>query len=155
MYDISQFKRDFNMNFKINLLAFSILLMFTNLSFSQSTLLDDFEDLSNWQKIVSDGVSMHLSIVDGYKGKCIKLDYEFKGSGYCGIQKNISLNLPQNYKFSYYLKANSPNNNLEFKLTDSTGDNVWWLNQRNLEFPTQWQRDVSQKKRYHFCMGAN
>ena len=140
---------------KFKLFLISVLFQFLLLSntFSQSLQIDNFENFNDWQKVISDGVSMHLSIVDGYKGKCLKVDYEFNGSGYCGIQKNISLELPKDYKFNYYLKANSPNNNLEFKLTDSTGENVWWLNQHNFEFPNQWQKMVVRRRDIAFAWG--
>ncbi len=135
---------------------FLIIVLFFLLSantFSQSYSIDNFEDLNNWQKVVSDGVIMKISLADGYKGKCIKIDYEFKGAGYCGIQKNILIDLPKNYTFNYYLKANSQNNNLEFKLSDSTGDNVWWLKQFNFEFPTQWQKTIIRKRDIKFAWG--
>ncbi|MEO8398311.1 MAG: discoidin domain-containing protein, partial [Ignavibacteriaceae bacterium] len=138
-------------NKSIILIFFS--LSFINLNYSQSKLVDDFENIGNWNKVVSDGVTMELSLVDGFKGKCLRIDYEFKGSGYCGIQKDFVLHLPNDYKFSYYIKANSPKNNLELKLIDSTGDNVWWLNQPGFEFPNQWQKMVVKKRDINFAWG--
>ncbi len=141
------------MNFKICLSAILLVISSSNFSFSQSHLIGEFENIDDWQRVVSDGVTMDLSFVDGYIGKCIKIDYEFKGSGYCGIQKNISLPLPDDYKFTYYLKGNSPNNNLEFKLADASGDNVWWLNKHDFEFPNQWQKMVVKKRDITFAWG--
>ncbi len=132
---------------------FALVLLSSQVLFAQSLQIDNCEDLSHWQKVVSDGAAMQLSLIDGYKGKCIKIDYEFKGAGYCGIQKNISLDLPNNYMFNYYLKANSPDNNLEFKLSDSTGDNVWWLKQYDYEFPSQWEKEIVRKRDIKFAWG--
>jgi hypothetical protein len=44
-------------------------------------------------------------------------------------------------------------NNLEFKLVDSTGDNVWWRNQRNFEFPDRWKRVAIRKRQIEFAWG--
>ena len=82
-----------------------------------------------------------MSITEGYKGKGIKFDYNFtKGTGYGGIQKLIPLDFPENFQFTFYVKAESPANNFEFKFIDSTGQNVWWVNNRNLNFQRSGQK---------------
>jgi len=43
---------------------------------------------------------------------------------------------PANYEITFRLRAQAPVNNLELKLIDATGDNVWWLNRRDFTFPT-------------------
>ncbi len=117
-------------------------------NFGNKILLDSFEDLSKWEKIASDGVDIEIYSDSGASNKCVRIDFNFKlGSGYCGIRKRIDLNLPDNYQFTFYVKGNAPSNNLEFKLIDSTGENVWWLNQRNFEFPSHW-KEISIKKRH-------
>ncbi|MCL4551278.1 MAG: hypothetical protein M1495_22220 [Bacteroidetes bacterium] len=93
---------------------------------AQPKQLDDFSSPSGWKSFASDGVTIKTSIVEGFKGKAIKLEYNFtKGSGYGGIQKVLPISLPANYQFTFYVKAESPNNNLEFKLLDKSGENVW------------------------------
>ena len=115
-----------------------IFLTGTSQSYSQ-TLLDNFEMINNWKIYKSDGAEAAISSDKGYDGNAIKFDYNFtKGTGYAGIQKIIPMNLPENYQFTFYIKAESPANNLEFKLLDSTGQNVWWVIKRNFTFPTEW-----------------
>lgn len=110
--------------------------------FGQSNLLDEFKATDGWKIYKSDGVEIKISTSDGYKGKCIRVDYNFtKGSGYGGIQKVIPIEFPENYQFTFYLKAKSSNNNLEFKLIDASGENVWWMNNRNYEFRVEWRKD--------------
>lgn len=107
--------------------------------FGQSNPLDEFKTTDGWKTYKSDGVEIKTSTSDGYKGKCIRVDYNFtKGPGYGGIQKVIPIEFPENYQFTFYLKAKSPNNNLEFKLIDASGENVWWMNNCNYEFPVEW-----------------
>ncbi len=122
--------------------------------FSQQILLDDFESTEGWKIYKSDGVDASISLTEGLYGKSIKFDFDFtKGSGYGGIQKLIPLDLPENYKFTFFLKAESPNNNLEFKLLDKSGDNVWWVNNRNYEFPNEWIKITVKKKHIDFAWG--
>ncbi len=123
--------------------------------FAQSINIDKCDDLSNWQKVTSDGVSMHLSLVPGINGKAIKIDYQFTGSGYCGIVKNISLSLDSNYKFIFFVKGTPPKNNLEFKLDDSTGDNVWWHIDRGYDFPVKWTKRTLRKRDISFAWGPS
>ena len=50
------------------------------------------------------------------------------------------IDLPENFEFTFYLKAESPSNNFEIKFLDSTGQNVWWVNNRNYDFPKEWKK---------------
>lgn len=117
-------------------------------------LLDNFESMYDWKVYKSDGVETKVSTDEGHSGKAIRFDYNFtKGTGYGGIQKIIPLNLPENYQFTFYLKAESPANNLEFKLLDSTGQNVWWVNNRNYTFPGEWTKIKIKKRNISFAWG--
>ncbi|HZW39400.1 MAG TPA: hypothetical protein VFF33_08890 [Ignavibacteriaceae bacterium] len=123
-------------------------------SFAQEKVLDDFESIDNWKIYKAEGVDVKVSSVKGFNGNAIKLDYNFvKGAGYGGIQKIIHLNLPENYQFSFWIKAESPDNNLEFKLIDKSGDNVWWINNRNYSFPKAWKKVVIKKRKINFAWG--
>ena len=119
----------------------------------QPKLLDGFENINDWNIHKSDGVSISLKQVQGYNNKAIAIDYSFSSGGYCGINKVFSLELPDNYEFTFMVKAESPNNNLEFKLIDSSGDNVWWLNQRNFEFSKNWKKVIIKKRNISYAWG--
>lgn len=140
------------MNRIITFSIFIFMMTFVSPS-AQTKLIDNFNSPNTWKKVVSDGAKMELSIAPGVDGKAFKLDYEFKGAGYCGIVKDIPISLPDNYKFTFYLKANSPKNNLEFKLDDSTGDNVWWHVNRSYEFPVNWKLHTIRKRDLSFAWG--
>ena len=136
-------------------LGFTLALMWTpRLLRSQAKLLDDFENPNGWKAIASDGVRITTSLVPGRNGQCLKIDFDFvAGAGYCGIQKQLPMALPENFQFSYYLRGDAPVNNLEFKLVDASGDNVWWLNQRNFEFPSEWAKIAIKKRHIAFAWG--
>ncbi|HEY4954401.1 MAG TPA: hypothetical protein VII02_05905, partial [Gemmatimonadaceae bacterium] len=104
------------------------------------TLLDGFESIDGWKTTPSDGVSLSLAQDPGARGRAIRLDFDFHGhGGYAVIHKELPISLPTNYEFSFAVRGNGPTNNLEFKLIDATGDNVWWSNQRDFVFPHDWQ----------------
>ena len=117
-------------------------------------LLDSFDTTAGWKIIASDAVSINTDNADGYEGRGIRFDYEFTaGTGYCGIQKQFPMLLPENYEFSFYIRADVKVNNLEFKILDSSGDNVWWYVFRNYEFPREWRKITIKKRDIQFAWG--
>lgn len=106
---------------------------------SKPRVLDAFESTSTWQVVTSDQVSGSLRLVDGAQGKAVCLDYDFNGvSGYAGLQRELPIDYPGNYAFSFRLRGDSPANDLQFKLVDDSGDNVWWVNKPRYDFPKDW-----------------
>ncbi|MFC3815582.1 discoidin domain-containing protein [Lysobacter sp. GCM10012299] len=110
--------------------------------------LDGFESAKSWTVVTSDQVSGTLRSVAGPHGKALCLDYDFNGvSGYAGITRELPLDYPDNYAFSFQLRGDSPANDLQFKLVDDSGDNVWWVNRPRYAFPAQWTQ-VQYKRRH-------
>ncbi len=111
-------------------------------------ILDQFSDASQWRVVASNQVSGALREVDGTQGRALCLDYDFNGvSGYVGIQSDLALEYPANYAFTFKLRGDSPRNDLQFKLIDSSGDNVWWVNRPKYDYPRDWTT-VRYKKRH-------
>jgi hypothetical protein len=110
--------------------------------------LDAFDDASAWRVVTSNQVSATLRKVEGAQGDALCLDYDFNGvSGYAGIQRDLTIDYPENYAFSFQLRGDSPANDLQMKFIDASGDNVWWVNRPKYEFPKQWA-EVRYKKRH-------
>ena len=143
------------MKFKKKSFLFFLLLIFLNqINFTQQVTLDDFETISGWKDFKADAVDINISQDEGLSGNCIKFTYDFtKGTGYGGIQKFFPLDLPENFEFTFYLKSESPSNNFEIKFLDSTGQNVWWVNNRNYDFPKDWKKIKIKKRHIHFVWG--
>ncbi len=115
---------------------------------AQARVLDDFEDPSAWRVVTSNQVSGALRAVDGVDGRALCLDYDYNGvSGYVGIQRDLSLAYPDNYRFGFQLRGDSPANDLQFKVIDASGDNVWWVNRPKYEYPREWT-PVRYRKRH-------
>ncbi len=121
---------------------------------AQPDQTDLLQSVSEIKVITSDGVEMTKSSVAGRQGKALRLDFNFKsGAGYGGIRLPLPLELPENFRFTFLLKASSGKQNLEFKLIDASGDNVWWFNQRNYEFSEEWQKIIIKKRDIEFAWG--
>lgn len=121
---------------------------------AQMRMLDAFNSKEGWSFIRSDGVELGLASDQGIDGACIRFDCHLTtGTGYGGIQKLFPVDLPDNYEFTFYLKAESPTNNLEIKFIDSTGNNVWWVINRNYDFPREWKKIRIKKRHISFAWG--
>ena len=117
-------------------------------------VLDDFESTSAWQAIPASGVEMKLSTEPGPHGRALRLDFKFtKGGGYAVLHRAVDLLLPANYAFTFQMRGACRPNNLEFKLADSTGENVWWCNRRDVTFPAAWTRQTIKQRQISFAWG--
>jgi hypothetical protein len=117
-------------------------------------VLDTFESTSGWSATPSDGVTLVLKADRGHQGQAMRLDFDFHGhGGYAVAHKAFPLDLPENFAITFWIRGEAPVNNLEFKLIDSSGANVWWLNQRNVVFPTEWKKVVIRRRQIEFAWG--
>jgi hypothetical protein len=130
------------------------LLLGSDPSAAQVITLDDFEDLSGWQTITSEGAHLEIAQDTGHAGKAMRLDFDFKnhGIGFVVVRKAFSVALPDNYEFRFYLRAEAPQNDLQFKLVDAAG-NVWWVNRHRYDFSKKWQPIVIKKRHLQFAWG--
>lgn len=95
-------------------------------------VLDDLRDISAWQAGASDDVGARLR--QEPDGLC--LDFDFGGvSGYAVLRRQLALELPRNYVFHARLKGSGPANDLQFKLLDASGENVWWATRPAFALP--------------------
>ena len=131
-----------------------LLFLFCSITVYSQTIIDAFESTKDWKVYKSDGVETLVNLDEGHSGKSVRFDYNFtKGTGYGGIQKIFPIDLPENYQFTFWLKAESPANNLEFKILDSTGQSVWWKIERNYTFPTEWVKIKIKKRHIVYAWG--
>ena len=112
-------------------------------------IIDGFDDPSTWKVVTSNQVTASLQVVPGADGgKALCLDYDYHGvSGYAGVQRMVDIDYPDNYRFDFQMRGNSPANDLQFKLSDPSGDNVWWVNRPSYDFPRSWTQ-VTYRKRH-------
>jgi hypothetical protein len=123
---------------------------------SGAQFADDFDALAAWTVVTSDGVEATISPAEGPHGQCLRLDFDFqRGTGFCVVRRSVDLELPKNYCFTFEICGEAPANNLEFKLVDSSGENVWWVNRRNFVFPREWQTLRQKARHFRFAWGPS
>jgi hypothetical protein len=119
-------------------------------------VLDDFETLDRWSALPAEGVALKLSADQGRPGdgRAMRMDFDFQGrGGYAIARRRLDLALPENYEFSFWIRGDARPNTLEFKLADSSGDNVWWYTRPSFEFPHEWQRVTIKRRHIRFAWG--
>lgn len=117
-------------------------------------VLDAFEDISPWRATGSDGVQARIVQSAGQNGRVLRLEYDFnRGAGYAVARRTLPLRFPENYEISFLVRGAGLENNLELKLTDASGENVWWSVRRNFAPQSGWQRIVVRKRHIEFAWG--
>ncbi len=135
------------------LFAFCILHFAFSNCVSASTL-DSFDSIAAWKAAPAQGVEMHLSKEAGRHGAALRIDFDFHGhGGYAIARREVPVELPPNFEFSFSLRGDAPRNTLEFKLIDPTGQNVWWHTKREFDFPREWKRIVIRRSQIAFAWG--
>ncbi|HST07754.1 MAG TPA: hypothetical protein VLJ83_06250, partial [Gemmatimonadaceae bacterium] len=119
---------------------------------ASTIVLDAFDSVSQWTTAPAEGVevTVHRDSSVGHP-TAMRIDFDFHGhGGYAVIHRAFNFALPPNYEFSFDLRGEAPTNTLEFKLVDSTGDNVWWSNNPNFVFPKDWTTITRKKRQISF-----
>ena len=117
-------------------------------------VLDSFDDVSAWRASGSDGVTAAIETVPGRDGRALRLAFDLGGtSGYAVARRDLPLVLPDDFELSFDLRGEVPVNNLEIKLVDASGDNVWWFHRRNYGFPASWRHVVIKRRQIEFAWG--
>ncbi len=120
----------------------------------QAGLRDDFESLEGWSAHPAEGVELRIGQDAGFQGRAMRLDFDFHGgAGYAIARRRLPVKLPYDYEFSFRIRAEAPVNNLEFKLLDPGGENVWWVNRRSFDFPREWRTVRVRKRHLEFAWG--
>ena len=92
-------------------------------------VLDDFRTTTAWRASASDQVRAALRVDAGDGSLC--LDYDFGGvSGYAVMQRELPVDWPQHFELRLRFKGSGAVNDLQMKLVDASGDNVWWINRQ-------------------------
>ena len=112
-------------------------------------------DPAAWEAVPADGVEMRLSAAPGPGGApALRLDYDFHGhSGWAAARRRIDLELPPHYEIRFQLRGEGPRNNLEVKLVDASGANVWWHVDRNRDWPAAWTPARVKQRQVTFAWG--
>src|SRR6185503_10897268 len=113
--------------------------------------------LSGWTYDASPGASVEIAQDAGSEGLGMRIDYDFGDTGgFVLVRKQIPLPLPANFLFTFQMRANAAQkNDLEFKIVDPSGRNVWWDRMRDLAFPTDWKEIKVRRARIEYAWGPS
>ncbi|MEO6690394.1 MAG: discoidin domain-containing protein, partial [Dokdonella sp.] len=121
---------------------------------STSRVLDTFDSATPWTAVASDQVDATLRSEKTAEGDALCLDFDFHGvSGYAAMRRTLPIDYPVNYEFAFRVRGSAPDNALQFKLADASGDNVWWVNRPDFVFPRDWQAQRYAKRHVDFAWG--
>lgn len=136
------------------LLVLSAAAVISSPATAQQRVLDTFEEPDRWTAHPSDGVSLRISREPGRSGSAMRLDVDFHGgAGYAIARREIAIDLPDDYEMAFWIRGDAPPQNLELKLVDASGENVWWINRRDFHFPGAWTRVATRKRQIEFAWG--
>ena len=97
-------------------------------------VIDDMATPTLWKAIASDGVVSRLEELST-PDPALRLQFDFQHhAGYAAIERALPLDLPENFEIDLMLAGAGPINDLEVKLLDASGENVWWYRRPNFVF---------------------
>jgi hypothetical protein len=107
-----------------------------------------------WQPIVSGNARLILSPAFAANTSALRMDFDFKGAGgFVVARRAQSRTMPAEYAVTFRLRGRGTMNNLELKLVDSTGQNVWRHVQKDLRWPARWKRIRLESRDIDFAWG--
>ncbi len=110
--------------------------------------------LSGWEPIVSGNAELELSAELAGRASALRLDYDFQGGkGFVVARRKLSRPMPPEYAVHFRLRGRGGVNNLELKLIDPTGRNVWRYVEKDLRLPARWKRMSVESRDIEFAWG--
>jgi hypothetical protein len=111
-------------------------------------------DASAWQPFASGQAQLKLSTESTPRVPALRLDFDFKGGrGFAVARHVLSCAMPEDYAVRFRLRGRGAVNDLELKLVDVTGQNVWRYVRKNLTLPEQWAKTKVDSQEMEFAWG--
>ncbi|MGH7242895.1 MAG: hypothetical protein ACREJD_05700 [Phycisphaerales bacterium] len=112
--------------------------------------------MSQWTVQASDGVVAEIEnkTSDGPGGLRLRFDFR-AGSGFVVIRRKVGITLPGDYRLNTRVRYRGLANNFETKLLDPSGENVWWVNQRDYLEVDEFIWEHFKRRHFSFAWGPN
>jgi hypothetical protein len=111
---------------------------------------------SEWQPITSGNAELKLSVVPAGRISALQMDFDFNGGGgFVVARRAFNRPMPKEYAVSFRLRGRGAVNNLEIKLVDGTGQNVWRDVKKDLRLPARWTRLRVESREIEFAWGPS
>jgi hypothetical protein len=132
----------------------ALIVLFARGALAQERVLDDFSDPAAWKISATDDVKASMRTVDGPSGKAMCIDFDFGSvTGYVSASRPLPIDYPARYEFTLGVRGEALPNALQFKLVDSGGENVWWVQRPEFKFPKDWQTLKFRQRQIEFAWG--
>src|SRR5262245_60110217 len=112
------------------------------------------EDLGQCTSNAADGSSAALSVEPGPRGAALRIDFDLVGpTSWIIARRECAAVLPEHYVVVLRLRGDSPANQLQFKLVDPSGANVWWWRRPDFVLSREAEPVVLRKASLEFAWG--
>jgi hypothetical protein len=112
--------------------------------------------LTEWQPTASGEAQIALSTPVTAAGPSLRMDFDFKGGkGFVVARRAFARSMPVEYALQFRLRGGGAVNNLELKLIDPSGQNVWRYVFKDLQLPKRWKRFVVPSRDIEFAWGPS
>jgi len=143
------------MSLRVLLWSFALLAPIAHAA-DEARVIDDFTRPSVWKAEGTDDIGTQLRVTDGKNGKAICLDFDFNGvSGAAVLKRALPMEWPDNFALSFDVRGAMPANDLQVKLADASGDNVWWYRQEAFQPAGDWQTVEFRRNQVEFAWGPS
>jgi hypothetical protein len=110
--------------------------------------------LGEWTSAAADGSSVALSAEPGPRGAALRIDFNLVGpTSWIIARHECAADIPKHYVVALRVRGDAPANQLQFKLVDPTGANVWWWRRPEFAFPHDAETLVLRKASLEFAWG--
>ena len=111
-------------------------------------------DAAVWSPVAAGEARLALSSASAGGRPALRLDFDFKGgAGFVVARCPVQHEVCEDYTVTFRLRGVGRTNNLELKLVDSIGQNVWRHVQENLQPPARWKRFRIDSREFEFAWG--
>jgi hypothetical protein len=111
-------------------------------------------DAAVWSPVAAGEAQLALSSTSVGGRPVLRLDFDFKGGlGFVVARCPVQHRMNEDYTIAFRLRGVGPVNNLELKLVDSSGKNVWRHVMANLQPPARWKRFRVDSSEFEFAWG--
>ena len=136
-------------------LALGVVVLAPTLLVAQPQLIDAFDSVDAWRAVPSEGATAALALADGETGRALAMEFELTRTYSYAIARcdlATPLELPEDFRFTFDLRAETAVNNFEFKLIDEH-DNVWWQRRLDFAYPRDWTRQSIRRRHLTLAWG--
>ena len=108
----------------------------------------------DWQPTVSGDATLELSAVPAGRSTALQMNFRFNRGGGFVVAKQVRMrSMPEEYTVRFRVRGRGAAIQLELKLADPSGRNVWRHVIKDLSPPARWKRMVIESRDIEFAWG--